>query len=172
MKLITKTTYLQFASCSKNAWLQLNKPELSEMFELSEFDKSLVDKGNLVESWARKLFPEGILIKEYGESAHSITKQYLKEKTKVIFQSTFINDKFLARNDVLEYDADNYCWNPGKRYKKDKGNRRDKSLSIEDIRSCYPLTIRTLSGFEILTGFAVFICLCYEYLIYLIRTIF
>ena len=111
MKLITKTTYLQFASCSKNAWLQLNRPDLSKMFELSEFDKSLVAKGNLVESWARKLFPEGILIKEYGESAHSITKQHLKEKTKVIFQSTFINDKFLARNDVLEYDADNDCWN-------------------------------------------------------------
>jgi len=111
MKLITKTTYLQFATCPKNAWLQLNKPELSEMFELSDFDKSLVAKGNLVESWARKLFPEGILITEHGESAHNITKQYLKEKNKVIFQSTFINDNFLARNDVLEYDADNDCWN-------------------------------------------------------------
>jgi len=111
MQLITKTTYLQFASCPKNAWLQLNKPELKAMFELSDFDKSLVAKGNLVESWARKLFPGGILISEYGESAHRITKQYLKEKTKVIFQSTFINDKFLARNDALEYDADKDCWN-------------------------------------------------------------
>ena len=111
MQLITKTTYLQFISCSKNAWLQLNKPELKEMFELSDFDKSLVAKGNLVESWARKLFPEGILISEYGESAHSITNQYLSEKKKIIFQSTFINDKFLVRNDVLEYDSVNDYWN-------------------------------------------------------------
>lgn len=111
MRLITKTTYLQFASCPKNAWLHLNKPELKEMFELSDFDKSLVAKGNLVESWAQKLFPEGILITEYGEKAKDITNQYIQEKTKIIFQSTFIGDKFLARNDVLEYDPKNNCWN-------------------------------------------------------------
>jgi len=80
MQLITKTTNLQFCSCAKNAWLQLNKPELKEMFELSDFDKSLVAKGNLVESWARKLFPKGLLISEFGESACNITNLYLKEK--------------------------------------------------------------------------------------------
>ncbi len=111
MQLITKTTYLQFCSCAKNAWLQLNKPELRSMFELSDFDKSLVAKGNLVESWARKLFPKGVLISEFGESACNITNSYLKEKKPVIFQSTFISDKFLVRNDVLEYDTDNGCWN-------------------------------------------------------------
>jgi len=111
MRLITKTTYLQFCSCAKNAWLQLNKPELKGMFELSDFDKSLVAKGNLVESWARKLFPKGVLISEFGESACNITNSYLKERKPVIFQSTFISDKFLVRNDVLEYDADNDCWN-------------------------------------------------------------
>jgi hypothetical protein len=111
MQLITKTTYLQFALCSKNAWLQLNKPELRGMFELSDFDKSLVAKGNLVESWAQKLFPEGVLISEYGEKAKDITNKYIQEKTKVIFQPTFISDKFLARNDVLEYDPKNDYWN-------------------------------------------------------------
>lgn len=111
MQLISKTTYLQFALCPKNAWLQLNKPELRSMFELSDFDKSLVAKGNLVESWAQKLFPEGVLVTEYGERAKDITNQYIQEKTKIIFQSTFISDKFLARNDVLEYDPKNDCWN-------------------------------------------------------------
>lgn len=111
MQLITKTTYLQFCLCANNAWLQLNKPELKSMFELSDFDKSLVAKGNLVESWARRLFPKGVLISEFGESACNITNSYLKEKKPVIFQSTFISDKFLVRNDVLEYDANNDCWN-------------------------------------------------------------
>jgi hypothetical protein len=64
-----------------------------------------------VESWARKLFPKGVLISEFGESACNITNSYLKEKKPVIFQSTFISDKFLVRNDVLEYDTDNGCWN-------------------------------------------------------------
>lgn len=111
MQQITKTTYLQFCACAKNAWFQLNKLELKGMFELSDFDKSLVAKGNLVESWARKLFPKGVLISEFGESACNITNSYLKERKPVIFQSTFISDKFLVRNDVLEYDADNDCWN-------------------------------------------------------------
>ncbi len=111
MKFITKTIYLQFVSCAKNAWLQLNKPELKVMFELSDFERSLVAKGNLVESWARKLFIDGILISEFGGEAHEITKRYLNEKKRVIFQSTFIKNNFLARNDVLEYDSDNDCWN-------------------------------------------------------------
>lgn len=111
MRFITKTIYLQYLACAKNTWLRLNKPELSSMFELSEFDKSLVAKGNLVESWARKLFPEGILISEFGEEAHKITEKHLNEKTKTIFQSAFIRGEFLVRNDVLEYDSVKRYWN-------------------------------------------------------------
>jgi hypothetical protein len=111
MQYITKTIYLEYLECAKNTWLKMHKPELSANFELSAFEKSLTANGNLVEMWARKLFPSGILIPEFGESAQKITKQYIEEKRPVIFQSTFIHDKFLARNDVLEYDKKNNCWN-------------------------------------------------------------
>jgi len=111
MRFITKTLYLRYISCAKDAWLQINKPELKELFELSDFDKSLVAKGNLVESWARKLFPGGILVEEFGEEGHEVTGRYLNEKKQVIFQSTFTHDKFLVRNDVLEYDDIMDCWN-------------------------------------------------------------
>ncbi len=111
MKHISKTTYLEFLSCGKNTWLRWYKPELKSLFKLSDFDKSLVDKGNLVEEWARKLFPDGVLITESDEEALRVTQEYITEKKHVIFQSKFIHDKFLAKNDVLEYDKFNDCWN-------------------------------------------------------------
>jgi len=111
MQYITKTIYLEYLECAKNTWLKMHKPELSANFELSAFEKSLTANGNLVEMWARKLFPNGMLISEFGEPAQRITKQYIEEKKSVIFQSTFISGKFLARNDVLEYDKKNDCLN-------------------------------------------------------------
>ena len=111
MNFISKTTYLEYLSCGKNAWLRRYKPELESLFCLSDFEKSIVDKGNLVEEWARRLFPDGILIAESGEKALEITKQYIAEKRHVIFQPKFIYDKFLAKNDALEYDKFNDCWN-------------------------------------------------------------
>lgn len=111
MLYITKTIYLEYLACAKNTWLKLHKPELSEMFELSAFEKSLTANGNLVESWARKLFPNGILVSEFGEAAQKDTQRYIEAKQPVIFQSTFIKDQFLVRNDVLEYDKENDQWN-------------------------------------------------------------
>jgi len=79
------------------------------MFKLSDFEKGLLAKGNLVETWARKLFPDGVLIDD--ANALQVTQQYIAEKTPVIFQPKFIYDKFLAKCDALEYDKENNCWN-------------------------------------------------------------
>jgi hypothetical protein len=101
MTYLTKTIYLDFLSCAKNVWLKIHKPELAAEFELSPFEKSLVANGNLVETWARKLFPNGVLVSEFGEAAEKDTQRYIKEKQSVIFQPAFVFDKFLVRNDVL-----------------------------------------------------------------------
>lgn len=111
MKYISKTIYLEFIACAKNAWLKQHRPDLADKFTLSAFEKSLLANGNLVESWARKLFPSGTLIEESGSEAAQKTSAQIKNKQVVIFQATFIFDKFLARNDVLEYDAVNDVWN-------------------------------------------------------------
>lgn len=108
---ITKTTYLEYLACAKNTWLKLHKPELAAQFELSPFEKSLTANGNLVEAWARKLFPSGVLVSEFGEAAQKDTQRYIDEKQAVIFQPAFVKDHFLVRNDVLEYDKQNDCWN-------------------------------------------------------------
>ena len=66
MQHISKTTYLEYLSCGKNIWLKFYKPEIKAMFILSDFEKNLLTKGNMVETWARKLFPDGVLIDEAG----------------------------------------------------------------------------------------------------------
>lgn len=111
MKYISKTSYLEYLACPKNAWLRLHRPDLAEIFDLSDFAKSLTAKGNLVELWARKLFPQGRLISEFGETALRDTERFISIKQAVIFQSAFLKASFLVRNDVLEYDQDKDAWN-------------------------------------------------------------
>jgi hypothetical protein len=101
---ITKTMYREYLKCPKNTWLKLNKAELQELFSLSEFDKNLVRQGVEVELLAQKLFPQAINIENMGGDPISITKQHIQQQVSCLFQPTFIFDKFLARNDVLEFD--------------------------------------------------------------------
>jgi CRISPR/Cas system-associated exonuclease Cas4 (RecB family) len=109
-KLISKTTFLEFLYCPKNIWLKLHKPELLEKFELSDFEKHLMEQGNVVESYARKLFLGGVEVTSTGEEACKETEKLIALKTPYIFQATFIVDGFIARNDVLAYNKPKDTW--------------------------------------------------------------
>ncbi len=126
---ITKTIYLEFLDCAKNAWLKQYRPELAATFSLSAFEKSLVANGNLVEAWARKLFPQGVLVEQFNAEAVTETAKHLNLKTPAIFQATFLSGPFLARNDALEYDAAHDCWNlyeiKGTNALRESGDERD-----------------------------------------------
>ncbi len=107
---ISKTQFLEFLFCPKNLWLKIHRPELSGKFELSEFEKHIIEQGNEVESCARNLFPNGIEVKSTGEDACRDTERLMVSKVPTIFQSTFIVDGFIARNDALSYSKENDCW--------------------------------------------------------------
>jgi hypothetical protein len=109
-KHISKTQFLRFLNCPNNAWLKIHKPELFGKYELSEFDKHLMEQGNEVESCARNLFPGGVEVKSIDEDACRDTVRLMASKVPTIFQSTFIVDGFIARNDMLSYDSQNDCW--------------------------------------------------------------
>jgi len=112
MKYLSKTNYLEYLFCPKNLWLKINAPELLEDFELSDFEKSIIEKGNEVEEWARKLFPDGVLVdgKNLEEKAIE-TKKLMDKKVPVLFQATFIADGFVVMADILEYDPKKNVWN-------------------------------------------------------------
>ena len=91
-------------------WLKLHKPELLEKFQLSEFEKHLMEQGNEVESYARNLFPGGIEVVSTGEDACHETTRLMVSKVSTIFQATFIVDGFIARNDMLVHDPNTDHW--------------------------------------------------------------
>ncbi|MDP2684230.1 MAG: DUF2779 domain-containing protein [bacterium] len=102
---ITKTDYLDYTFCKKNLWLKKHKPELFEGIELSDFEKKIIEEGNLADAEARNLFPKGVLVDSQGSDAVEDTKMYIEKREPVIFQATFSEDSFFIRADILVYDA-------------------------------------------------------------------
>lgn len=103
-QLVSKTDYLLYRECKKNAWLKIHRPDIYYKSELSEFEKSIIETGNEVESAARKLFPTGVLVDGRDEKARLETAQLIAERTPTIFQPVFSKDGFFAAADVLKYD--------------------------------------------------------------------
>jgi len=62
---LSKTNYIIWRDCKKNAWLKIHKPEIYFAHELSEFEKQIIETGNEVDLLARNLFPAGEYQKEF-----------------------------------------------------------------------------------------------------------
>jgi len=103
---LSKTDFISFRECAKNVWIKWHKPEIYKGFELSDFEKSLVEMGNDVEILARGMFPNGYLVEKRGAGAQKLTKKLIEERMPVIFQAVFETDKFLAATDVLKWNSD------------------------------------------------------------------
>ena len=103
---ITKTDYLEYTFCKKNLWLKKHKPELFENIELSDFEKKIIEEGNLADEEARHLFPDGVLVDTQGQDAVDDTKKYIEKKQAIIFQATFSEDVFFIRSDILIFDKE------------------------------------------------------------------
>lgn len=108
---ISKTTFLSFLECPRNVWLQIHRPDEAGKCELSDFELHILEQGNEVEAEAQKLFPSGVQIISTEDQAVEDTKKLMEDKTPTIFQATFFEDGFIAKNDMLSYDAEKDCWN-------------------------------------------------------------
>jgi hypothetical protein len=98
---LTKTDYLEYTFCRKNLWLKKHKPELFEGIEISDFERKIIEEGNIADTEARHLFDGGVFIDSQGMDAVADTKQYIEAGTEVLFQATFQEDVFFIRADVL-----------------------------------------------------------------------
>lgn len=101
---ITKTDYLEYTYCRKNLWLMKHKPELFKDVELSEFEKKIIEEGNLADEAARNLFPDGKLIEIVGPNAVGITKKFIEDGVTTIFQGGFMWDDFFVQADILKFN--------------------------------------------------------------------
>jgi hypothetical protein len=107
MTYISKTDYVLWRACPKNAWLRIHKPELYYSIELTEYEQSIVDMGIDVERVARNLFPQGILVEGTKTEAQYVTLNYLaSQPAATLFQAVFQREQLLAAIDVLKCDRE------------------------------------------------------------------
>jgi len=104
MVTLSKTDYLIFRECRKNAWLKIHRPEIYHQTGMSEFDMAMIETGNEVETYAHQLVPGGVLIEGRDAQAQELTLRHIAHKTPVLFQPVFVKDGFLAALDILQFD--------------------------------------------------------------------
>lgn len=100
---LSKRLVLQGLQCHKQLWLSKHNPELAA--EPSEFNQSIIDQGNLVETYARQCYPDGHLIamdRSDMQKAIALTQAAVKEGKNVIFQGTAAHDGVTIRADILK----------------------------------------------------------------------
>ncbi len=106
---LSKTNYLIYKDCAKNAWLKINKSEVYFGKPLSAFEEGIIETGNEVDSLARDLFPGGIVIEDRNDIEG--TKKLVENKESVIYQPVFetslykmISDMFVWNKTTNSYD--------------------------------------------------------------------
>ncbi len=102
---LTKTDFLIYQDCEKNAWLKIHKPDIYYAKPLSAFDEGIIETGNEVDLLARELFPDGISIEDRNDSER--TRELIKNKTSVIYQPVFETEKYKMISDM-------FVWNESK----------------------------------------------------------
>jgi len=108
---ITKTDFIEYLKCPKCLWLKKRRPDLYVPEVPSDFEESKIEEGYEVELLARSLFKEGHPVEGNPDRAAVETRKLVEESKFPIFQATGIADKhYLARVDILDYDADSGCW--------------------------------------------------------------
>lgn len=138
--ILSKTDYLLYRDCKRNAWIKIHKPDIYSKFPLSEFETSLMESGYDVELIARQLFPNGILIEEYGAEGKKVTREHLIKKDLVLFQPVFILDNFQAKVDVLKYNPETNGYSiyeiKSKNEIDQKTNPYDLAFQVNLLRKC------------------------------------
>ncbi len=111
MKLISKSRFLEYRACPKDAWFRFYMPELEE-FKVSISEQGRMDQGNIAEEYAKKLkvFSGFVEIKTRGFDSQKEIDLLMSQKVSAIYQPTFIADGFIIRCDMLVWNVKNEKW--------------------------------------------------------------
>ena len=125
---LSKTDFLKYQCCPSYFWLWKHNRALVPKESNEEVMQQRLEQGNEIESFARQLFPYGILIEEYREQAELRTWELIASGANTIFQATVITrDGLLAMADVLERDGDGW-----RLYEVKSTNTVDKKKHLPD----------------------------------------
>ncbi len=112
---LSKTNYLIYKDCAKNAWLKIHKPDIYYSKPLSAFDEGIIETGNEVDILARELFPNGVLLDDRNDFRK--TMELIKTKTPVIYQPVF-------ETDIYKMISDIFVW-----------NKKSKSYDLYEVKA-------------------------------------
>lgn len=158
MPLISKTTFLEFQVCPRDTWLKLHKPELVAQFTPTAFELHLMEEGNEIERVARGLWPNGVLVSETGDEACGATAELMAAKTPAIFQATFVVEGFIAKCDVLAFNAATEAWDlyeiKGTNDKKEGSEDAIISRTSRSRRTCSSVPASSSAGSSLSTSTA------------------
>src|SRR5205823_2790259 len=101
---LSKSKFISGLQCHKRLYLEIRAPELAT--EPDEQTQAILDNGTEVGEFARRLFPNGVLVdfdRSGLQQALSLTQELLADPlVPAIFEGTFKFDNVLVRVDVLE----------------------------------------------------------------------
>lgn len=111
MKLISKSKFLDYLTCPKDAWFRIHKPELKE-FEVSSGLQNTFDQGYEAEEYAKqlKVFSGFIEVTAKGVDVKKEVDALIERKVPAIYQPTFIADGFIIRCDMLVWNTETVEW--------------------------------------------------------------
>lgn len=106
---LSKSDFLKYQTCPGYLWLWKNKRDVVPE-EMTEDVERRIEQGIEVESHARKLFPNGVLVEKRLEEARIETERLVEAGAEAIFQATVITEHgLLAMADVLVKDGDKWA---------------------------------------------------------------
>ncbi len=105
---LSKSDFLKYQTCPAYLWAWKNKRDIVPE-EMTEDVERRIEQGIEVEDYARKLFPDGVLVNDRLEAAKAKTEELVAAGTKTIFQATVITgDRLLAMADVIQKNGDGW----------------------------------------------------------------
>lgn len=103
---LSKSDFLKYQTCPQYLWLWKNKKEVVPQDNPEDIEHR-IEQGNIVEGYARELFPEGVLAEGKFAEAKINTERLIKEGRTTIFQATVVtDDNLLAMADILKRTPD------------------------------------------------------------------
>lgn len=97
--LLSKTDFITYLDCFKNAWIKRHKPDIYQKYPLSSFELNIIETGNDIDRLARELFPGGVTVESRDDTNY--TRKLLEQKTVTIYQPVFATDKFITASDIF-----------------------------------------------------------------------
>jgi len=139
MDRLSKTNYLIYQNCEKNAWLKIHKPDIYFKYPISAFEEGLIETGNEIDDLARNLYPDGIVVENRKDFDY--TKRLVAEKELVIYQPVFQSEKYQIACDIIVWNENSKKYDvhevKASNFGDDKKKKAKNDLYIKDLAFQY-----------------------------------